>query len=89
MSTPTATYPARSRAKNRVANEETLLLDAAALGRILGLSSRTVRRKHADGLIPRPLNIGGSVRWNRIEILGWIEAGCPPRENWDAALLWA
>jgi predicted DNA-binding transcriptional regulator AlpA len=59
------------------------LLTAKQLGRLLGLSERTIRRHDAAGLVPRPLSIGGAVRWRADEIDAWIKAGCPKRLDWE------
>jgi hypothetical protein len=39
---------------------------------------------HAGGLIPAPRHIGRSTRWSRRELVDWIDAGCPPRSEWQA-----
>jgi predicted DNA-binding transcriptional regulator AlpA len=59
------------------------LIDAREFGGLLGLSDRSVRRKDRAGLIPRPVNLGGSVRWRLAEVRAWISAGCPPRKTWQ------
>lgn len=51
---------------------------------ILGVSVRQVWRLNATGRLPRPLRLGGSVKWLRKEIEAFIEAGAPDRESWEA-----
>jgi len=62
-----------------------MLLDAEALGRQLGLSTRTVRRMDTSGLLPRPVRIGRNVRWRWPEVIAWTKAGCPERDLWTWA----
>jgi prophage regulatory protein len=63
--------------------ESPILLSAAGVARLLGLSSRTVARMNSSGGLPRPLRLGRSVRWRHQEIEAWIKAGCPTRKTWE------
>jgi excisionase family DNA binding protein len=54
-----------------------LLLSADKLAELLNISVRTLWRLRAAGTLPRPLRIGGSIRWRFDEISQWIDAGCP------------
>lgn len=51
---------------------------------LLRVSRRQVFKLIASGRCPEPVRIGRSVRLNRQELLQWIEAGCPAREEWKA-----
>jgi predicted DNA-binding transcriptional regulator AlpA len=62
----------------------TLAIDAVQLGKLLGLSLRTIRRLDSSGRIPRPVRIGGAVRWRIEEITAWLEEDCPSRRQWEA-----
>ena len=53
------------------------LLTAKELARRLSLAERTIWRHADSGRIPRPVKIGGSVRWNRKMIEEWVADGCP------------
>lgn len=56
------------------------VVEAAAMCRM----SRTMFYKlHSSGRTPRPVKLGTLTRWNRRELLDWIEAGCPPRAKWE------
>ncbi len=59
-----------------------LMLTAADVARELGLSLRTVRRLDEAGKLPQPRRFGRAVRWPRAELLDWVNAGCPPRDEW-------
>ena len=56
-----------------------LLLTAEDLARELGISVRSVWRRHAAGQLPGTVRIGRCVRWIAGEIEEWICQGCPPR----------
>ena len=57
------------------------LLTAPQIAELLQLSTRTVWRLRSAGKLPNPVEIGGSVRWNRDEIQRWITAGCPDQSR--------
>jgi len=62
---------------------ETLVISASELAKRLGLSLRTVRRLDCSGKLPRPVRIGGAVRWRVEEITAWLASDCPDREHWE------
>jgi predicted DNA-binding transcriptional regulator AlpA len=62
----------------------TLLLSARAAASLCGLGLSTWWRFLSSGKIPDPVRIGRAVRWRREELYGWMEAGCPSRDKWDA-----
>jgi predicted DNA-binding transcriptional regulator AlpA len=53
------------------------LLNVEAVARLCSCATRTVYRLADAGRLPRPLKLGGMVRWRRGEIVDWIAAGCP------------
>jgi len=53
------------------------LITVDEVAAMLQVSQRTVYRFSDIGRIPRPIKLGGSVRWRRSDILAWIEEGCP------------
>jgi prophage regulatory protein len=57
--------------------EPARLLDVRAVAGLLGVSGRHVYRLADSGRMPRPMKLGGAVRWDRDEIRRWIDAGCP------------
>lgn len=63
--------------------ENMQLLNAKSLGQLLALSKRQVFRLSSCGKIPKPLKIGGSVRWSADEISNWMVAGAPDRKTWE------
>lgn len=61
---------------------EPLLWTAEDVARELRVSLRTIRRLDAEGKLPRPIQIGRAVRWRRLEVLAWVDDGCPARAHW-------
>jgi len=66
-------------------SSQSIAVSAKQLSQLLGVSLRQVWRLNSTGKLPRPVRIGGSVRWNRAEVIQWFsEAGCPDRQTWEA-----
>ncbi len=70
--------------KQASSTPQSLAISAKELARLLGVSLRQVWRLNSAGKLPKPLRLGGSVRWRRDEIVAFVEAGCPDRQTWDA-----
>ena len=51
-----------------------LLLTRRELAETLRVSTRTVERLTASGVLPQPVRIGRSVRWRSAEIYEWLAA---------------
>lgn len=66
------------------ASEPPALLRAPAAAAFCSLSTASWYRHDAAGRVPAPVRIGGCVAWRRAELLSWINAGCPPRAEWEA-----
>ena len=56
---------------------ERLFVTARQLAIMLQVSKRTLWRLRSAGKIPRPMRVGGVVRWKLDDILQWMAAGCP------------
>lgn len=56
---------------------EPALVDIGRVARTLGCSVRHVHRLRDAGKMPRPVRLGGLLRWNRAEVDRWVAAGCP------------
>lgn len=63
--------------------EDVRMLNVADLSRCLKISVRQVHRLNKSGSLPRPLRIGGCTRWRAAEIAAWLQAGSPPRAQWN------
>lgn len=59
-----------------------LLIDMKAAAKLLDLSERTVWGMANSGRMPKPLRIGRAVRWSYEELRAWVNAGCPPQDDW-------
>lgn len=55
----------------------TSLLDVDAVAKMLGCSTRHVRRMADYGAMPRPVKLGRLIRWRRVELDRWLDQGCP------------
>jgi len=60
-------------AKCRNPLSEPLLIKASRLAQMLCVSKTTLCRLRSSGRLPRPIRIGGSVRWRVADINSWIE----------------
>lgn len=58
-----------------------LMLTAADVAALLACSTKTVYRLADRGALPRPVRLGGLLRWRRGEIDQWIDEGCPTRSR--------
>jgi excisionase family DNA binding protein len=54
-----------------------LLISAAELASLLGISERTLWRLLSARRLPQPLRLGRNTRWRADEIRRWIDSGCP------------
>lgn len=68
---------------NHLLPGDRLAVDAGSVAKLLQVSTRHVRRLDAAGQLPRPVRLGNSVRWVVPELQAWLEAGAPPREQWE------
>ena len=58
-----------------------LLLTATEVAQLVGLSDKQIHRLNDRGDIPRPVRVGGSVRWRTSELEDWVDSGCPHRQQ--------
>ena len=61
-----------------------LLIDAQTMSEFLGIErSKTYQLMGTDRMpLPIHLGFGGTPRWSVLELLEWVEAGCPGRGDW-------
>ncbi len=60
------------------------LCDQAELATINGVSQRTIRKMDAAGELPPSTVQRGKRMYQRAEVLRWIAADRPSREEWEA-----
>jgi len=60
---------------------EPLLINASQFAGLLQVSSRTLWRMLSAGRLPKPIRVGGIVRWRVCEVKGWVAEGCPERSG--------
>ena len=49
-----------------------------------GVSAASWDRLVSAGKTPAPIRLGKRLVWRVAELAAWVEAGCPPRAEWDA-----
>jgi excisionase family DNA binding protein len=54
------------------------MLTVADVAAMLACSTKTVYRLVDRGAIPRPVRLGGMLRWHRAQLERWLADGCPP-----------
>jgi predicted DNA-binding transcriptional regulator AlpA len=67
--------------------QSVLLLDSDQMAAFLGVERKTVHQLAYSDRIPVhvSLGLGKCFRWSVIELLEWVEAGCPRRTKWIEA----
>ncbi len=62
----------------------TLMIDSKGMAEFLHVPSKAVTGLVDNGRIPFPcqLGLGKCLRWSLLELLEWVEAGCPRRRQW-------
>ena len=68
--------------RTKEAPAESLTLTAEQCAALLQIGRTTWYRMVGSGKAPRQLRLTG--RWSRAEVQGWVDAGCPPRPQWEA-----
>lgn len=80
---PPPLLPPKEVVSSKLTVPPAMLISAADLSREFGgISTRTIRRLDQQGRLPRPIRVGRAVRWRRTEIVAWVAAGGPPRNEW-------
>ena len=54
-----------------------VLLTAGDLCALLRCNRRTLRRWRHIGVVPKPIEIAGTLRWRRVEVERWLSGGNP------------
>jgi excisionase family DNA binding protein len=60
-----------------------LAIPAEEAAKLLGISKRHFASLNSQGRVPRPINLGRSVRWSVEELRAWLAAGAPERSRWE------
>lgn len=60
-----------------------LMLTPNDLVALLCISRAKLFRMLSSGLLPAPSRFGRLLRWRQVEILAWVAAQNPPREQWE------
>ncbi|MHB1157128.1 MAG: helix-turn-helix transcriptional regulator [Phycisphaerales bacterium] len=68
----------------QLATAKQLLIDGRQAAAMFGVSRAHLYRMMDRGAFPKPLRLGGAVRWRVDELRAWIDAGMPDRKRWEA-----
>jgi predicted DNA-binding transcriptional regulator AlpA len=63
---------------------DVLLIPDTEAAALAGVCRATWHRLRVAGKVPAGIKLGRAVRWNKIELVAWIEAKCPDRRTWEA-----
>ena len=61
-----------------------LMITTRDMAEFLGISAKKISQLRCTDRLPLPcrLGIGNCLRWSVLELLEWVEAGCPRRVKW-------
>jgi predicted DNA-binding transcriptional regulator AlpA len=59
------------------------LLNVRQVVDFLNVGVSHIHSMRSSGQIPLSIKLGSSVRWNKRELLDWIQEGCPPLQKWE------
>jgi predicted DNA-binding transcriptional regulator AlpA len=62
---------------------EAELLTARHVAELLNVGYSHIYSMRSLGQLPLSIKLGASVRWNKRELLDWIQEGCPPLRKWE------
>ena len=69
--------------KQQIQASECEAVTAAESAALCGVSIRHWWSLYARKLTPSSIRLGRSRRWLRSELLDWLHAGCPHRDDWE------
>ena len=61
-------------------NQTCQLLSAKALAKMLSTSVRSVWRYRSSQALPKPVSVGGSIRWKLSDIILFLDCNCDMQE---------
>ena len=65
-------------------SKERILLSVPEVAMLVGASRAHVWRMISSGRFgPTLLHLGRLRKVRRVEVIAWINAGCPPRSKWE------
>lgn len=66
------------------ARAEPLLVGSREGARLCGISDSLFKKLARKCEVPAPTRLDRRVLWNTRELKSWVDAGCPPREQWES-----
>lgn len=58
------------------------LMDIKQTAKLLNVSTSRIYSMRSSGQIPLAIRLGKTIRWNKKELVEWIQEGCPPLQKW-------
>lgn len=59
------------------------LLNVKEVAIALSVSQRHLWRMRSAGKLPKPVKVGGCVRWLLSDIEAWLQMGCPSQQEFE------
>lgn len=59
------------------------LLTIDQVAELMNVCPRTINRLNAAGKLPKAIKIGRALRWNRVELMTWLNYGGLARAKWQ------
>ena len=69
--------------ENPKPGQEPMAVDAREAARLCGIGRTSWLTRYHAGQTPEPVRLGRRVLWRVRELAAWLDAGCPPRHNWQ------
>jgi len=64
-------------------NLTTLMLSASDAAKYVGVGKTFFYSLHCSGRLgPLPIKLGRRTLWRRRDLVDWVAAGCPTRQQW-------
>lgn len=75
---------ALARLSSVVTGTSPLTYTRETLAHALCMSPRAIDRADSAGLLPRAVRVGAKKLYVRAEVEAWLQAGAPPRREWES-----
>lgn len=72
------------RISRALASAQAELLDADGAAKLSGMSRASWWRLNSAERCPAAIKLAGKTLWRRSELLAWIAASCPTRQEWES-----
>lgn len=66
----------------KIPKDTGLLIDVKTMAKLLNVSAHMIYRLADRQAAPRPVRLGSLVRWRLVEVIEWVDSGCPSKWQW-------